>query len=91
MSYNQSRWRNVAGPIIRKVLAENAGKDDKTVHAALLTAYPFGPRKYHPYRIWLDEIARQTRRRPKLGAPLAAKKRPSNPDKRQASLFGDLP
>jgi len=59
----QSRWRRAAAPIIARVLAENAGRPEAEVRAALRAAYPFGPREHHPYRIWLDEIRIQTGRR----------------------------
>ena len=52
-------WRDRARPIIAKVLAETKGQDEKAIKAALFDAYPFGPREYHPYKIWLDEIKRQ--------------------------------
>lgn len=49
-------WRDVARPIIAKAIAENLGKPEKEIRKALRRAYPFGERKYHPYKIWLDEI-----------------------------------
>lgn len=49
-------WRSRARPIIQKVLKENEGKDEKEIRKALRDAYPFGPREYHPYKIWCDEI-----------------------------------
>ena len=52
-------WRDHARPIIARVLRETYGRDEKHIHAALLAAYPFGERKYHPYKIWLSEIRRQ--------------------------------
>lgn len=58
-----SRWRQVAAPIITKVLAETAGKPNGEIRAALRAAYPFGVRKHHAYKIWLDEIRIQTGRR----------------------------
>ncbi|MEQ8720974.1 MAG: hypothetical protein RID81_06820 [Sandaracinaceae bacterium] len=54
-----SRWRKQAAPIIRRVLEANAGASEPTIRRALRDAYPFGPRRYHPYKIWLDEIHRQ--------------------------------
>ena len=45
--------------IVRDVLAENAGKSEAEIKTALHDAYPFGPRQYYPYKIWLDEIKRQ--------------------------------
>lgn len=52
-------WREMAAPIIHRVLTENAGKPEKEIKAALHEAYPFGQRSMHPYKIWLDEIQRQ--------------------------------
>jgi hypothetical protein len=52
-------WRNVASPIITRVLKETQGQDEKTIRKALHDAYPFGMRQYHPYKVWLDEIAKQ--------------------------------
>jgi hypothetical protein len=54
-----SYWRSKAAPIITRVLEETKGKPDAEIRKALHDAYPFGPRKYHPYKIWLDEIKRQ--------------------------------
>lgn len=56
-------WRDYAAPIIAKVLKENRGKSEKEIRKALKEAYPFGERKYHPYKIWLDEIKVQTGKR----------------------------
>jgi hypothetical protein len=52
-------WREVAAPIIEKVLADTAGKSEGEIKLALYDAYPFGERQYHPYKIWLDEIRQQ--------------------------------
>ena len=60
MRFQESNWRKTATPIIAKVLVEMKGKPEKEVRTALKDAYPFGQRKYHPYKIWLDEIKRQT-------------------------------
>jgi hypothetical protein len=49
-------WRDSARPIIHRVLKEQEGSDEATIKQALYEAYPFGQRKYHPYKIWLDEI-----------------------------------
>lgn len=53
-------WRDDCRPIIAKVLAENRLKSEKEIKKALYDAYPYGERKYHPYKIWLDEIKIQT-------------------------------
>ena len=50
-----SYWREIAKPIIKKIIAEH-GDDPGKLKRELFDAYPFGERKYHPYRIWLDEI-----------------------------------
>lgn len=52
-------WRESAAPIIERVLIETAGKSESDIKLALYDAYPFGQRRYHPYKIWLDEIRRQ--------------------------------
>ena len=52
----KSSWREYCKPIIARVLEENKGADEKIIRQALKNAYPFGPREYHPYKIWLDEI-----------------------------------
>lgn len=57
---NESSWRTHARKVIRRVLAENAGKSEKEIRKAISDAYPFGERKYHPYKIWLDEVKIQT-------------------------------
>lgn len=54
-------WRDRARPIIAQVLRETAGNSETEIKKALFEAYPFGPREYHPYKIWLDEIKRQRR------------------------------
>lgn len=56
--YSESRWRNIAAPIIAKILREYPERNADQ-ERSLRDAYPFGQRKYHPYKIWLDEIKRQ--------------------------------
>lgn len=49
----ESHWRRIARPIIRQICEKLDGKQrDQALH----DAYPFGVRKYHPYRIWCDEV-----------------------------------
>ncbi len=83
-----SYWRRVAAPIIAKVLQDTAGQPAREVRAALLKAYPFGPRKHHPYRIWRDEVRTQMGRR-KLDNRVrkAQGREPEPPDPRQTALF----
>ncbi len=81
----ESSWRRHSAPIIARILAEfPEGAERK---AALHGAYPFGERKYHPYKIWLDEIARQEHRKPKLGTFGPKSKAHAIPDPRQDGLF----
>ena len=61
MSIQQtSRWRSIAASVIHRVVQETGYSDLKALRKALRDAYPFGERKYHPYKIWLDEVRRQT-------------------------------
>lgn len=65
-------WRDQAAPIVRRVLADTAGQPEPVVRQALTDAYPFGPRQFHPYKVWCDEIARQRGKKPPLGSRQAA-------------------
>lgn len=56
---SESHWRDSAAPIISRVLLETEGQPEKEIRKALRDAYPFGERRYHPYKIWLSEIQRQ--------------------------------
>lgn len=60
-------WRECFRPIIAAVLREHP-IDGPARRKALREAWPAGERAHHPYKIWLDEIARQTGRKPPLGA-----------------------
>ncbi len=83
-----SHWRKLAAPIISNVLTETKGQPDSDIRAALRAAYPFGVRRHHPYRVWLDEIRIQTGRR-KIGSRVRRLqgRAPLPPDARQASLL----
>lgn len=52
-------WRAQAAPVIASVLRELEGRPLADKRAALRAAYPFGPRRYWPYRVWCDEVRRQ--------------------------------
>ena len=80
-------WREVAAPIIAKVLAETEDQPAGERLKKLRNAYPFGERKYHPYKIWLDEIARQTGKKLPLGSSRIQQK---CKDPRQRSLLEEL-
>jgi hypothetical protein len=83
---SESYWRKQAAPIIGEVLKETAGHDEKAIREALKEAYPFGPRKYHPYVIWRDEVARQ-RGLKKRTAKQRQRERLLPPDPRQQEMF----
>lgn len=51
-----STWRDHCRPIIKDVLDKTKGRPENEIRKALKDAYPYGMRKYHPYKIWLDEI-----------------------------------
>lgn len=61
-----SRWRQIAAPIIARVIAEHGTEDMRGLRRALREAYPFGSKRLWPYRVWCREIHRQ------LGPPPAA-------------------
>lgn len=54
-----SSWRDMAAPIIKDVIESVGTSDMKALRTALRDRYPFGERKYLPYKVWLDEIQRQ--------------------------------
>jgi hypothetical protein len=56
-------WRDSARPIIAQVLMDTTGLSEKEIRSALREAYPWGERKYHPYKIWCDEIKVQRGKR----------------------------
>ena len=62
--YSDSYWRNNMEPIIRKVVEEHAGESESAIRLALRKANPLFERKYHPYRIWCDQINVQLGKKP---------------------------
>lgn len=88
-----SRWRDQAQAVIREVVAENPGSTGAELRALLNARYPFGERRYYPYRIWCQEVAIAcgTRPRPER-APRAPQPRPApevHPD--QLGMFEEVP
>ncbi len=61
----RGRWRELARPIVEQVLAATEGEPPSTVKFALQQAYPFGERKYFPYKAWLAEVKYQLAQRVK--------------------------
>lgn len=73
-------WRDIARPIIHQVLEKTRGQDEKVIREALREAYPFGQRSFHPYKIWLDEIKVQQKKR-------SFGRRPDRQNPQQTNLF----
>lgn len=92
---NVGRWRQHCAPIIAAVLAKTAGQDDRFIRKSLYDAYPFGERRYHPYKMWLKEIHAQrnavvfidTRECSMVAAEPFKRKEAEPADPRQAALF----
>lgn len=57
---NESHWRKTARAVIERVRVANLDKTPSERLALIDAAYPFGERKYHPYKIWLAERRRYT-------------------------------
>lgn len=51
-----SFWRLKSREVIHNVLVENPGADKAALKSALHDKYPFGMRKYTPYKLWLQEV-----------------------------------
>jgi len=49
-------WREKARPLIARVIKANEGRPLPEIRGALREAYPFGERRYWPYKIWCDEV-----------------------------------
>ena len=70
-------WRELAAPIIAEVISScGTGCDPAFVRKAISASYPFGERKYWPYKVWCDEVRRQLR----------LPRRPAERDDRQMDL-----
>lgn len=54
-----SYWRKLAAPEIARVIKEVGTDDLPALRRALSAAFPWPPKRGHPYKIWLDEIKRQ--------------------------------
>ena len=77
MGRNTSYWRGQAERVIAEVHASLPIETElKARIKALDAAYPFGERKYHPYKIWLQERRRYLI---KFGYKPRTKKAPESP------------
>lgn len=84
----ESHWRNKATEVIKAVIAEVGTDDEKALRSALRTAYPFGEKRYHPYKIWLDEIAVQLGKKPSADSR-KRRERITPVDPKQQNLFDE--
>lgn len=58
-------WGERADKVIAKVMADNQGATKAELRRLISDAYPFGPRKYHPYKAWLQAVKRAIGESPK--------------------------
>lgn len=49
-------WRKESHKVIAKVIADNPGATGPALKKLLSEAYPFGERKYWPYKVWCDAV-----------------------------------
>lgn len=54
-----STWRDHFRPIIAGVISRVGREDMKALRRALRDAYPFGERRFWPYKVWCDEVRQQ--------------------------------
>lgn len=54
-----STWRDTARLIIAEVIRNHPEASTKELKVLIREAYPFGARKWHPYKIWCDEVNTQ--------------------------------
>ncbi|MEQ9131130.1 MAG: hypothetical protein RJQ08_13515 [Salinisphaeraceae bacterium] len=54
-----STWRDIARPIVAETINRVGRDNPRELRKALRDAYPFGERKYWPYRAWLAEVRAQ--------------------------------
>lgn len=52
----QMSWDVISCRTIERVIRENQGADLKTLRKRISEAYPFGQRKYWPYKCWCREV-----------------------------------
>lgn len=58
-----SYWRMVARPIIAGIITAMPEASEKELRKAISAAYPFGARRWWPYKQWLKEVRWQLDRR----------------------------
>lgn len=55
----RGRWRPLAEQVVREVIAEYPGDDERELRRMISGEYPFGPRDHWPYTVWLDVVAKE--------------------------------
>lgn len=51
-----THWERTAREVIERVRKENPTVRGQELKALLSKVYPFGERKYHPYKVWLKLV-----------------------------------
>ena len=54
-------WDVISCRTIERVMRENPEADLKTLRKLISEAYPFGQRKYWPYKVWCREVKKALR------------------------------
>lgn len=84
---NESTWRKRSRHVIAQVCAEFPGLPPHLLEKQIRAAYPFGPRKMHPYKMWLSEVNRAMAAiRGELPARTVKRQDPENPDQLKLTL-----
>lgn len=55
----RGRWRPLAEQVVREVIAEYPGYDERELRRLISDEYPFGRREHWPYAVWLDVVAKE--------------------------------
>lgn len=76
MSKGCATWRDHSRAVIAEVIASNPAD----LKRALFNAYPYGQRRFHPYKVWCEEVARA------LGKPVKPKARKGTPARRDQEM-----
>lgn len=80
-----TNWRKYSNEVITAVIRENPGRTPGELEKLIRAAYPFGERKYHPYKVWLSAV-KLAMRELKGEPPKPPKQKKEKPDG-QMSLF----
>ena len=51
-----SYWNVKSREVINTIIAEVGVEDEDALRKAILDAYPFGERRHHPYKVFLEEV-----------------------------------